>query len=256
MSEKISCKNCDNSFCFIRQYCSSGWVNRIDLSKVQIHHHAKDNIFREGGYVYGVYFIQRGNVKIIATGVNNREQIVRLASDGQILGHRGNGVDKYPVSAVALSDTVVCFIDNEMLHSAFMDNPKLTIEMMTYYSSELRKVEIRMKYLVQMTVKEKIAESFLYIQKVFGINKINKMLNVPMSRQEIADMSGVMQVQVSRELKEFEDQNLITRQGREIRLMDLAGLQYIVRKYNIAQYAEQDIEQDVYYPPSIGYSNR
>ena len=170
MNKKITCKECNNTICFIKQNCSPVWLNMIELKKIQIEHQAKDCIFREGGYVEGIYFMQRGFVKLVSKRVDNREQIVRLAAAGQVLGHRGLGDDKYPISAVALNDTTVCFIDNDTLYEVFMNNPKLTLQMMEFYSRELRKTQIRMKYLTQMNVREKIAEALLFIKEVFGIN--------------------------------------------------------------------------------------
>src|ERR1035437_3491546 len=130
MTKRISCKECSNAVCFIKMHCNSGWLCKIESKKIQIEHQARDIIFREGGYVEGIYFIQHGNVKVVAKGTDNRDQIVRIAVDGQVLGHRGFGDDKYPISAVALSDTTVCFIDNETLYGAFMEHPKLTLHMM------------------------------------------------------------------------------------------------------------------------------
>src|ERR1035437_10320401 len=176
--QKISCKKCNNTACFIKQHCSVDWLNKIEFKKIQVNHQAKDCIFREGGYVEGIYFIQHGNVKIVTKRADNREQIIRLAAEGQVLGHRASGDDKYPVSAVALSDTVVCFIDNDILYDAFMNNPKLTLQMVEFYSRELRKTQIRMKYLTQMNVKEKIAEALLFIKEVFGINQTDGTLNI------------------------------------------------------------------------------
>ena len=240
ISKKISCKKCNNSICFIKQYCSSEWLNKIELKKIQINHQAKDCIFREGGYVEGIYFIQQGNVKIVAIRADKREQIVRLASDGQVLGHRGYGDDKYPVSAVALSDTTVCFIDNDTLFEVFMNIPRLTIRMMEFYSRELRKTEIRMKYLTEMNVKEKIAEALLFLKKTFGTSHVDGTLCVRLTRQEIADMTGVAAEQVSRELTEFIKNKLIIKKGGSgIKLINVNGLQKVVRKFGIEQYAEQ-----------------
>jgi len=240
MNEKISCKECVNAVCFIRQHCSSVWLSKIELKKIQIEHQAKDCIFREGGYVEGVYFIQKGFVKVVSKRADNREQIVRLAAKGQVLGHRGFGDDKYPISAVALSDTTVCFIDNDTLYEVFMNNPKLTLQMMEFYSRELRKTQIRMKYLTQMNVREKIAEALLFIKEVFGVNKSDGTLNVRLTRQEIADMTGVAAEQVSRDLGEFIKEKLIEKKGGSgIKLIDAKGLYNVVKKYGIEQYSEQ-----------------
>src|ERR1035437_2146700 len=98
---EIKCVDCKTA-CFINQNCTTEWMNKIELKKNQIDHRAKDCIFREDGYIEGIYFIQQGNVKIVSKGAAKKEQIVRLATDGHVLGHRGNGDDKYPISAIAL----------------------------------------------------------------------------------------------------------------------------------------------------------
>lgn len=240
MSKKISCKECNNTVCFIKQYCSSDWIKKIELKKIQIDHRAKDCIFREGGYVEGIYFIQHGNVKIVAKGADNKEQIVRLATDGHVLGHRGYGDDKYPVSAVALSDTIVCFIDNKTLNDALMNNPRLAINLMMFYSRELRKSEIRTKNLMQMDVREKVAEALLIIREIFGMDKKSKNLNTLFSRQEISDMTGITKEAICRELTVFENKKLIARNGTsQLRLLDVPGLKEIIGKYGTEQYVEQ-----------------
>jgi CRP-like cAMP-binding protein len=236
---EITCKKCKTN-CFINGHCSSEWIEKIESKKIQIDHRAKDCIFREGGYVEGIYFIQHGNVKIVSKGVDKKEQIVRLATDGQVLGHRGDGDDKYPVSAVALSDTVVCFIDNNTLNNAFMNNPKLAINLMMFYSRELRKVEIRMKYLMQMNIREKVAEALLLIKEVFGMDQKTKILNVFLSQQEISDMTGMPKNNVCRELNKFEKDKLIIKNGNSsIKLIDVQGLSDFIRKYGTEQYSEQ-----------------
>lgn len=239
MSEKITCKKCDNNACFIKKTLPSRWLTKIELKKIQIEHLAKDAIFREGGYVRGVYFIKTGKVKIVAKGAENKEQIVRLAIEGHVLGHRGLGDDKYPVSAIACIDSTVCFIDNDTLYDAFMDNPKLILQMMEFYSRELRKSEIRMKYLTQMNVQEKIAEALLYVKQAFGINKNDGTLNVCFTRKEIADLTGTLAEQVSRTLGEFENKKLIAKEGKGIKLIGEKKLQEIVEKYGIEQYTNQ-----------------
>lgn len=188
----------------------------------------------------GIYFIQCGNVKIISKGADKKEQIVRLATVGQALGHRGNGDDEYPVSAIALTGTVVCFFDNNTFNDVLMNNPELAVNLMMFYSRELRKAEIRMKYLMQMNVIEKVVEALLLLKETFGMNEESKCLNISLSRREIAEMIGVTAEQVSREVIILEKRKLISRyKENRIKLIDVPGLKEIIRKYGIEQYAEQ-----------------
>ena len=49
----------------------------------------------EGAPVNGLFFILKGKVKVFRTGINGREQIVRFAKEGEIIGHRGFGTEEY-----------------------------------------------------------------------------------------------------------------------------------------------------------------
>jgi len=237
MEGQINCADCNNKACFVQQFCSPNWMNIISEAKNQLWYKKGQYIFREGDRIFGLYFIERGKVKIISTGLNNKEQIVRLAVAGHVIGHRGQGNETYPIGAVALEDTQVCFLDNEIVYEAFMNNPKFTFALMMFYSSELRKTEIRERHLAQMTIREKIADTLLYLKETFGISPADGSLNANLSRQELAEIAGTSVEQVIRELTDFENEKLINKEGRKIVLFNLDGLVKIVAPHNKNRYS-------------------
>ncbi len=212
-------------------------MNIISEAKNQLWYKKGQYIFREGDRIFGLYFIERGKVKIISTGLNNKEQIVRLAVTGHVIGHRGENHETYPIGAVALEDTQLCFLDNDIVYEAFMNNPNLTFSLMMFYSSELRKTEIRERHLAQMSIREKIADTLLYLKEIFGMNSTDGSLNAVLSRQEIAEIAGTSVEQVIRELTDFENEKLIIKQGRKIILFDVDGLVRIVAPHNKNRYS-------------------
>ena len=236
MKTIVSCNECSNTVCLIKQHCLPIWKEKIDANKIQMRYMVGDYIFREGNKVYGIYFIKHGKAKVISTGLNDKEQIVRLAANGHILGHRGYGGESYPVSAMALCDTSVCFIDNDSFYDVCMNNPQFTMEMTMFYSRELRKAEIRLKCLGQMSCREKIAEALLYLKDIFGMDEEKKCLNVYLTRKEIADMVGTTSTQVIRELHVLEAEKLIAKQGKgTLLLINMPGLESIVSNYEMKQ---------------------
>lgn len=181
----------------------------------------------------GIHFIQNGGVKVVTPNLHGREQVVRLASDGNILGHRVLGNDKYYFNAIALMDTNVCFIETSVFKDTCMNSPDFAYGLILFYALELRRTELRVKYQSQMNIREKVAEAFVYLNEIFGTNVKTKTLNIELSRQEIADTAGTTPEQVSRQLSDFEDEKLISRKKREIQILNLRGLQNIVRNYKI-----------------------
>jgi len=239
MKKKIICKICSNFHCFIRENLSADWIDIIDSSKQQAWYKKGEHIIRQGQPVEGMYFIQQGKVKVLTSGFQDHEQIVRLATDGHILGHRGLGHEVYPISAVAMTTSLVCFVDNATLNNSFTQNPQLPMALMMFYSRELRKVELRMKYLGQMNVREKIAEALLYINAVFGTSPEDGALNISSCRQEIASLTGTSADQVTKQLKDFMTEKLIVKLKRRIKLINPKGLEKIVRQFGVDELFKQ-----------------
>jgi len=233
MKNKIECSACKNEKCFVKLGCFGEWLNKISSGKNQYWCKKGSYIFREGEPVYGIHFIQEGGVKIVTTSLHGREQIVRLAKEGQILGHRGLGRTYYYFNAVALKDTLVCLIENELFYEACMNCPKFAYNLIFFYASELRRAELRVKYQAQMNIREKVAMAFVYSYEIFGMNPETKTMNISLSRQDLADIAGTTAEQVTRQLSDFENEKLIARNKRVIKLLNMKGLEDIVSDYKI-----------------------
>ena len=133
MSTKTKCNECKNAVCFIKQYCLPIWIKKIEPSKVQMKYYAGESVFREGDRICGIYFIKHGQTSVISTDINQKAQTDRVLTDGHILGHLGfRGL--YLVNAVALSDTTMCFIDNDSFYNMYINNPQFSLEMVKFYS--------------------------------------------------------------------------------------------------------------------------
>jgi len=233
MKNRIECNECKNEKCFIKQGCYGDWLNKISSNNNQIWYKKGNHIFKEGEPIYGIYFIQQGGVKVVTTNLHGREQIVRLAKEGQILGHRGLGRTYYYFNAVALMDSLLCFVENDLFNEACMNCPKFANKLIYFYASELRRAELRVKYQAQMNIREKVAMAFMYIYEIFGMNPETKMLTISLSRQDIADLAGTTAGQVTRQLSDFENEKLITRNKREIIFLNINKLENIVSDYKI-----------------------
>ena len=226
---KISCSACDNATCLIK-LCHPAWILKVELNKSQSRVRAGESIFREGERINGIYFILHGKVKVVSEGIEEKEQIVRLATDGHILGHGGDKNEKYPVGAIALSESTLCFVDNAFFYEVCINNPQFDMGLSNFYSKELRKAEMRLKYLGQMNVREKTAQAILYLKDVFGMNPEDKSLYVYLTRQEIAAITGASQGEVIRQLTEFEKEGLLSKNNKKLYLLNFEELKKITER--------------------------
>ncbi|MFD0843318.1 Crp/Fnr family transcriptional regulator [Flaviramulus multivorans] len=185
----------------------------------------------EGAPVNGLFFILKGTVKVFRTGINGREQIVRFAKEGEIIGHRGFGTEEYySIGAIALQDSVLCYFSKENLQAALLETPKLAYDMMLFYANELNRSESKVKSISQMTVRERVIDTLLYIHRKFG--DLRGFLNLPLSRKEYADYAGTTEEQVIRIFSALKKEKLITSQGRKIGISNLDLLKKEINEHN------------------------
>jgi len=224
-----SAAHCQAS-CIVSKYTSPIWGSKLEA---QMSH----NLYKKGQYIYyqnnpsfGLHFICDGKVKIMAMGRKGKEQIVRLAGNGHILGQWNSDSDQtYSNSAVAIEDSLICFLSNETLREAFLANPELTLNIMRFYSQELNKSEKRLQYLSQTSIHQRVAEALLYIIEVFGICPKHSKITVRLSRKEIGSIIGATSEQVSRVLTSFKNEDIIDTDGKEIIIRSMNQLESFSR---------------------------
>jgi len=229
---KNDCVNCVNENCIIKQHLATEFMQKKVQEKSTIVCKKGQQFILEGAPVNGLFFIQKGKAKVLKTGIYGKEQILRLVKDGEIIGHRGFGIRKnYSISAATIEDTVLCNFSNETLKEMLHNIPSLTFDFMLFYAEELNRSETKVKTIAQMTVREKVIDSILYIHRKFGEN-LKGFLNIQLSRKEIADFAGTTNEQVTRIISSLKNEELILVAGKKIKIVDVKKLKNEISEHN------------------------
>lgn len=214
---KFDCQSCANTNCLIKKNGLTDVGLEFVAQKHTMNCKKSQHFIIEGAPVHGLFFVYNGKVKVGKSGINGREQIVRFACDGEIIGHRGFGAGQfYQINAVALEDTILCSFSNEVLQKMLQKIPSLTYDLMLFYAEELNKSESKVRKFAQMTVREKVIDALLYIHRKFGQNQ--ESFNVQLSRKEIADFAGTTDEQVIRVISSLKKEDLISSKGKLLRI--------------------------------------
>ncbi len=214
-----NCPTCDSQKCFINLFTDNSWKVKINKDRTTLKIGKAIPVFNEGDPVQGIFFIYRGKIKVYNSGIKNRTQILRLASSGEILGHRGLGTQHgYPIGASPIENSTLCFIPTTTFNRAIENNSGLSIALMNFFAEELRRAENKLRSLSQMTVRQKMAETFLTLAEIFGTTEIDNIpfLNVELSRQDYADITGTSIEEVIRTISQMNKENLVTNKGKRI----------------------------------------
>lgn len=188
-------------------------------------------LFPEGGYPLGVFCVNAGKVKIARTGQDGKEQIVRLAKEGDVLGYRALlGGERYNASAVALDDTAVCFVPRDIFFEVVKKSPGLSLEIIKSLAGELGRAEQTITDLAQKPVRERLAEGLLFLKETYGFEPDSAIINVVLSREDLANLVGTATETVIRLLSELRSDKIVAFEGKKIQILDM---QRLIRTANV-----------------------
>lgn len=227
----MDCHTCANTQCIIKKNSHAEKMDRFIARKNTLQCKKGQSFIIEGTPVHGLYFIQSGKVKVAKTGLNGKEQIVRFTGPGETIGHRGFGAGQfYQINAVAMENTTLCNFSNDAMNEMLHEVPALTYDLMTFYAEELNRSETKVKKFAQMTVREKVIDAILYMNRKFG--QTRNLLNVQLSRKEISDFAGTTEEQVIRILSALKKEQLICATGKKIGIINVQLLRKEISDHN------------------------
>lgn len=222
---------CEN--CIIRQMNSFKALKKEELKQMADNKKTKtikkgEIIFKEGERLGGVFCVRNGISKLSKMSDNGRDQIVKIATKGEVLGHRSViSSEATNLSAVALEDMEVCFIPKSHIEEPLQTNPVFTNAVLKHMAQELKFADDIIVNMAQKTVRQRLAEILLYLEENFGIDK-EGYLYLQLSRADIADVVGTATELLIRTLTKLKKEGLVLTAGKRIQILDKKALLQIV----------------------------
>jgi CRP/FNR family transcriptional regulator len=210
-------------------------LNELDRVKISTVYKKGQAIFHEGMEPTGVYCLHSGKVKLSRNGMDGREQIVRVAVEGGLLGIRAAlGGRPYSSTATALEDSVVCYINKCSFFRFQINNPTISTYLMTQLSKLLDEAEVKITSLAHKSVRERVAETLLVLHNIFTCEQLNTVppKDTPMinlSREDLSNIVGTATETLVRALTELKNEGLVDIRGRRIYLVNIEGLKKVAR---------------------------
>ncbi|RZL40992.1 MAG: Crp/Fnr family transcriptional regulator, partial [Pedobacter sp.] len=126
-----------------------------------------------------------------------------------------------------VEDMQVCFIPKSEIISYFNKNNNFSMSLMKSVCGDLKDADDTLVNLAQKNVKERLAQTLLYLEDKFGVSTDNS-LKLQLSREEIASIIGTATESCIRLLSEFKKEGIIELQGKKITILDKAKLKKIM----------------------------
>lgn len=206
----------------IETYCTPEWRKLAWANTTTVDYKVGEVIFKEGDKAENIYMVKHGRVKVYSNLTPETESIVRFATDGQIIGHRGFGEDfTFSVSALTLSESSVFVLPMEVFQSLLKANNLFCYYVMLFFTEELRRSERSHKFKQNATVKERVAQAIRMNLENFGFDKQDKnLLAFTLTRKDFASIASTTYESVIRSLADLQKDGIIKIEGKKLRIIN------------------------------------
>ncbi len=177
-------------------------------------------IFHENDPAAAFYMVKKGRVKIYKLSREGREQILAVLGDGQIFGDVPvfDG-GPYPATAATMEESEIFLFRRDDFHQLLRQHPEIALKVIKVLGQRLRQSMELVRDLAFKQVPHRLAGLLLKLAREQNEEvRDGTILDLAMSRQELADMIGTSRETITRELKKMERAGLIELDRRLVKI--------------------------------------
>jgi CRP/FNR family transcriptional regulator len=184
-------------------------------------------LFSEGEPCSGLFLIASGHVRIYKSSSSGREHILAVEGPGGSVAELPvfDGGD-YPASASAADPAELVFISRQDFRAVCLEHPEVALKVLQVVGARLRRLVGIIEELSFTTVRHRLISWLLRQAKAEGRQTGQGLVfNLASNHQELASQIGTVRELVSRNIARLQAQGFIKIGGREITVLDQAGLE-------------------------------
>ena len=167
-----------------------------------------ETIFYEGDPATSLYNVTSGCVRLSKLLPDGRRQVTGFLFAGDFLGLAY--VDSYAFTAEAITEVRLCLFPRGRFQALLDDFPALEKRLLGMASNELAAAQDQIVLLGRKSAKEKLATFLLNLSKRQSATLNGAPVQLPMTRNDIADCVGLTTETVSRTFTKLTDEGLIS----------------------------------------------
>lgn len=175
-------------------------------------------IFEQEGEAKSFFLLLDGHVRVVKTTPDGQQVIVRYIVPGELLGiAQALGRNTYPATAIAVLDCVVLAWPGRLWPEFATAYPTFGMNTYKTVGARLNDVQTQVVEMATEQVEQRVAHALLRLVRQSGRKTADGILiDFPISRQDIAEMTGTTLHTVSRLLTAWEDKGLVKSGRRKV----------------------------------------
>jgi CRP/FNR family transcriptional regulator len=202
-------------------------LHSVNSCRVSIKYHQGEILFKQGSPCHDFVCITSGMVKLYLESESDKRIIIGFVKPVDYIFVPGAFTDKrHHFTAVACEETTACLVGSDVFQQIVEANSAFSSAFLNKISEQAIRMFEQLSSLTHKQMPGRIADVLLCLsQKIYNANPFVTSL----SRQDIADMSGMTKESAIRIMKTFKDDNLIRTEGDLIELLNIPLLETISR---------------------------
>ncbi|MHC1705351.1 MAG: Crp/Fnr family transcriptional regulator [Tenuifilaceae bacterium] len=197
----------------------------LEANSVRVKYKKGEIICKQGGFVSHVMYMEQGLAKVFLDNGKN-SLVLKIIPNESLLGlvSVSEEFNTYQYSAMTYIDSVVKQIDIKIFKQLLGQNPNFAKEVIDILSSNSVQIYGRFFCITHKQAYGRLADILLCLsERIFK----NSGFDLPLSRKDLAELSGMSSETVIRMLKKFNDDGLIQMSGKNLQVLDFNRLKQI-----------------------------
>jgi CRP-like cAMP-binding protein len=168
--------------------------------------------FRQGTKADTIYVVMGGRAKLTQATPEGHHVLLRFVGPGEIFGPTATLKDRlYPVSAQAVGRCRALAWEGRRMVRLIEEQPRIAINVIEALSAHIQELRSRYLELASERVERRVAHALLRLAEQAGWNtQQGVLIEIPLSRQDLAEMTGTTLYTVSRILRGWQRQGLVS----------------------------------------------
>lgn len=183
------------------------------LASAHVHHVSQgEYFFHQGEDATMLYVIAEGRVKLTQVTSEGNQVILNYFGAGDGLGIIVALIDMpYPLSAEAMEACTAAAWESQTMKQIMLRIPQLALNGIEMIGQRFAWLQTRFQEVSTQRVEQRVARALLRLVRQFG-RRIPEgvLIDMPLSRQDLAQMTGTNLYNVSRILSKWEQKGLIS----------------------------------------------
>ncbi len=226
-----SCENCHNKMCSKRVPIFSSFneeeISRVSGLIIRRQYKKGELIILEGARPESLIIINSGRVKAYRNTIEGKEHILYIFSEGDFFGEKNLLLNQEATyNAEALEDTGICTINKKAFQELMREYPELSFKVMEELCSRLARLENTIESMGTKNVELRVNSVLMEFSEKYGrYDPKGILVELPMSREGIANYIGLTRETVSRKMSLLQEEGIIEMVGnKKVIILDMKRL--------------------------------